>query len=143
MFYVYIIQSIESPDKTYIGCTHDIDKRLSNHNSGTTKHTKKYMPWKLITYTAFANKEIAYKLHSNNISMEEIIMKTKLDEYQIIETIKTRQNNPKKCKTITETKTLFSIESEIYEMKNDIKELKNTIKELVEMMKAVYEFEDA
>ena len=88
-------------------------------------------------------KEIAYKLHSNNISMEEIIMKTKLDEYQIIETIKTRQNNPKKCKTITETKTLFSIESEIYEMKNDIKELKNTIKELVEMMKAVYEFEDA
>jgi hypothetical protein len=88
-------------------------------------------------------KEIAYKLYSNNRSMEEIIVKTKLDEDQIIETIKKRQNNPKKCKTITESKTLFSIESEIYEMKNDIKEIKNTIKELVEMMKAVYEFKDA
>jgi hypothetical protein len=87
-------------------------------------------------------KEIAYKLHINNMSIEEIILKTKLDEDQIIETIKKRQNNPKKCKSVTEIKTQFSIESEIDEMKNDIKELKNTINELVEMMKAVYEFED-
>ena len=87
-------------------------------------------------------REIAYKLYSNNTSMEDIILKTKLDEDQIIETIKKRQHNPKKCKSVTEIKTPFSIESEIDEMKNDIKELKNTIKELVEMMKAVYEFED-
>ena len=88
-------------------------------------------------------KEIAYKLYSNNTSMKEIILKTKLDEDQIIETIKKRQNNPKKCKSITEIKKPFSMECEIDEMKNDIKELKNIIKELVEMMKAVYEFEDA
>jgi hypothetical protein len=88
-------------------------------------------------------REIAYKLYNNNNSMEEIILKTKLDEDQIIETIKKLQNNPKKCKSVTEIKKLFSIESEIDEIKNDIKELKNTIKELVEMMKAVYEFEDA
>jgi len=86
-------------------------------------------------------REIAYKLYSNNNSMEDIILKTKLDENQIIETIQKRQTNPKKCKSVI--KTPFSIESEIYEMKNDIKELKNTIKELVEMIKAVYEFEDA
>lgn len=95
-------------------------------------------------------REIAYKLYSNNISMEEIIVKTKLDKNQITETIKKRQHNPKKCNNITEINKPFSIENEIYEMKNeiyemknDIKELKNTIKELVEMMKAVYEFEDA
>ena len=87
-------------------------------------------------------REIAYKLYSNNSSIKEIILKTKLDEDQIIETIKKRQNNPKKCKSVTEKKT-FSIESEISEMKNEIKDLKNTIKELVEMIKAVYEFEDA
>ena len=87
--------------------------------------------------------EIAYKLYRNNSSIKEIILKTKLDEDQIIETIKKRQNNPKKCKSVTEIKRPFSIESEIDEMKNDIKELKNTIKELVEMMKAIYEFEDA
>ena len=87
--------------------------------------------------------EIAYKLHTDNISIEEIIMITKLDRLQILETIKKRENNTKKCKSVTEIKTPFSIESEIYEMKNDIKELKTTIKELVEMMNAVYEFEDA
>ena len=83
-------------------------------------------------------REIAYKLYSNNNSMEEIILKTKLDEDQIIETIKRRQNNLNKCKSLTEIKKPFSIESEIDEMKNDIKELKNTMNELVEMMKAVY-----
>jgi hypothetical protein len=87
-------------------------------------------------------KQIVYKLYSNNISIEEIILKTKLEKDQIIEIIKKRQNNPTKSEVI-EIKKLFSIESEIDELKNDIKEVKNTLKELVEMMKAVYEFEDA
>ncbi len=87
-------------------------------------------------------REIAYKLYCNNNSIEEIILKTKLDKDQIIETIKRRNNNPKKYKSVTEITNSFSIESEIYEMKNDIKKLKNTIQELVEMIKAVYEFED-
>ena len=87
-------------------------------------------------------REIAYKLYCNNNSMEEIILKTKLNKDHIIETIKKRKNNPREYKSVIEIKKPFSIENEIYEMKNDIKELKNTIKELVEMMKAVYEFED-
>jgi seryl-tRNA synthetase len=84
-------------------------------------------------------REIAYKLYNNNNSMDEIILKTKLDRECIREIIERRQNN--NSKKITEIKK--PLESEINEMKNDIKELKNTIKELVEMMKAVYEFEDA
>ena len=88
--------------------------------------------------------EIANKLYNNNISMEEIIFKTKLNEDQIIELCdKKRQKKHIKCKSVTEIKKQFSIESEISEMKNEIKDLKNTIKELVEMIKAVYEFEDA
>jgi len=86
---------------------------------------------------------IAYNLYNKNISMEEIILKTKLDEVHIIETIKKLQNSSKKCKSVTKIKKPFSIESDIDEMKNDIKNLKNTIKELVEMMKTVYEFNDA
>jgi Glu-tRNA(Gln) amidotransferase subunit E-like FAD-binding protein len=84
-------------------------------------------------------REIAYKLYKNNNSMDEIILKTKLDRECIRDIIERRQNN--NSKKITEIKK--PLESEIDEMKNDIKELKNTIKELVEMMKAVYEFEDA
>ena len=95
-------------------------------------------------------REIAYKMYINDISMEDIIRKTKLDEHYINETIQRRQNkqnnaknNATKCKSITEITTPFSIKSEIDEMKKDITDIKNTIKELVEMMKAVYEFEDA
>ena len=61
MYYVYIIQSLSFSDQIYIGCTTDLKKRLSNHNCGTTPHTAKYMPWKLITYTAFALKDKAYE----------------------------------------------------------------------------------
>jgi len=84
-------------------------------------------------------REIAYKLYKNNNSMDEIILKTKLDRECIRDIIERRQNN--NSKKITEIKK--PLESEINEMKNDIKELKNTIKELVEMMKAVYDFEQA
>ena len=82
-------------------------------------------------------REIAYKLHVKNTSMEEIILKTKLNEEEITETINKRKNNPKKSKSIakTEVKSTFSIEDEITEMKNDIKELKNTMKYLIELIK--------
>jgi len=40
----------------YVGFTQDLKKRLANHNSGTTEHTKKYLPWELIMYLAFSNK---------------------------------------------------------------------------------------
>lgn len=96
-------------------------------------------------------KEIAYKLYNNNTPMEEIILKTKLDKDQIVETIKKRQNatvnatikyNP--AIEITEPPNIpsFAIEKEISEMKNDIKELKKAINELTEMLNAIYEFQD-
>ena len=59
MHYVYIIQSINHPDKKYIGCTNNIKKRLYNHNSGTTPHTRKYKPWELIICMCFKNKDKA------------------------------------------------------------------------------------
>ncbi len=83
---------------------------------------------------------IAYKMYLDNVSMEEIIEKTKLDKKSIQKIIDRKQSNNKKK---AELKPQISMETEIAEIKNDIKELKNTIKDLVEMMKAVYEFEDA
>lgn len=47
MFYLYILQSIKSL-KYYIGCTNNIKRRLIEHNSGLSKYTKNYIPWKLI-----------------------------------------------------------------------------------------------
>ena len=94
-------------------------------------------------------RDIAYKMYLKNISMEEIIKKTKLNPEYIRQTIEKKQNN--NSKKIAEVKNqviavdikkTISIENEITEMKNEINALKNTIQELVEMMKAVYEFED-
>ena len=59
MHYVYLIQSTNYPKKRYIGCSNNIKKRLSNHNSGTTPYTKKYMPWELILGVCFKNKDKA------------------------------------------------------------------------------------
>lgn len=60
MHYVYIIQSLNHPNQTYVGCTEDLKKRISNHNAGTTPHTAKYLPWKLVFYAAFEDKLKAY-----------------------------------------------------------------------------------
>ncbi len=47
MFYVYAIQS-EKDGRIYVGMTKDIEIRLKEHNSGKTRSTKRYMPWRLI-----------------------------------------------------------------------------------------------
>jgi hypothetical protein len=78
-------------------------------------------------------KHIAYKMYLKNISIEEIIEKTKLNEECIKKIIEKKQNYTPN--TITKTKTILSIESEVTE-------IKNTIKELVEMMRVIYKFEE-
>jgi hypothetical protein len=105
-------------------------------------------------------RNIAYNMYLKNISIEEIIIKTKLNREQITDTIAQKENRlkhaqqaqqvkqaqqpqqVKKVKQVQKNKP-FSLENEVIEIKNEIKYLKTTINELVEMMKAVYEFEDA
>ena len=59
MYYVYMLQSLEYPDQRYIGYTHDLKLRLRYHNNGSSIHTAKYKPWKLLTYIAFSEQESA------------------------------------------------------------------------------------
>ena len=47
IFTVYVIYSTKF-DRLYIGQTSDISKRLIQHNSGLSKSTKHYVPWKVI-----------------------------------------------------------------------------------------------
>jgi len=55
MKYVYILRSVDFPDRHYSGVTDDLRKRLSKHNSGEVAHTSKYKPWRLNTYIAFSD----------------------------------------------------------------------------------------
>ena len=118
---------------------------------------------------SFRLEDIAYKMHSKKVSMEEIVRKTRLTEERIAETIQKRQQarqqaqdqkqepnrGPKKEGTVPQAESkpktkskpeegeITELKNEIIHMKREITELKGSIKELIEMMKAVYEFEDA
>jgi len=105
---------------------------------------------------SFRLEDIAYKMHSKEVPMEEITRKTRLTEERIAETIQKRQqvrqqaqdqkqepNRGPKERTTAEESEIAELKSEIVHMKSEITELKGSIKELIEMMKAVYEFEDA
>ena len=51
-YFVYVLES-EIDGRLYKGQTTDIYKRLNEHNSGKTKSTKGYKPWKLIYFEKF------------------------------------------------------------------------------------------
>lgn len=53
MFYVYLLRSIQYPNKTYTGYTTNLKERFTAHNQGKSIHTVKYKPWQLDAYFAF------------------------------------------------------------------------------------------
>jgi putative endonuclease len=59
MKYVYLLQSVEFPDETYVGLTDDLRSRFSAHNAGRSPHTAKYKPWRLVSYVAFSDERKA------------------------------------------------------------------------------------
>ncbi len=61
MQYVYILRSLNFPDRYYTGVTNDLKTRLKKHNSEEVTHTSKYAPWEIKTYTAFSDEEQAFE----------------------------------------------------------------------------------
>ena len=59
MKYVYILRSVSWPEKTYVGVTGNLRRRLQQHNTGQSEHTKGFIPWKVETYLAFSDSEKA------------------------------------------------------------------------------------
>jgi putative endonuclease len=59
MWYVYIIRSVAFPEQEYTGASEDLKQRIKDHNSGKSRHTSKWMPWRLVWYCAFADKMAA------------------------------------------------------------------------------------
>lgn len=59
MLYVYILQSIENPERYYVGITDDLRERLKRHNAGKVTHTSKFKPWRVNTYVGFSDKDRA------------------------------------------------------------------------------------
>ena len=59
MKYVYLLQSLSTPNQRYIGITSDLEARLRAHNAGGSPHTSKYRPWSLVTHLCFQNEQRA------------------------------------------------------------------------------------
>lgn len=54
-YYVYVLRSLKFGRK-YVGFTENLGKRLRQHNSGKTKSTKPYLPWKVLFYEVYETK---------------------------------------------------------------------------------------
>ena len=85
MWYVYILQSITSETQEYTGATSDLKQRLADHNAGKSKHTAKFLPWKLVWYCAFPDKlpalafEKYLKSHSGRAFAKKRLIRAKQD----------------------------------------------------------------
>ena len=58
--YIYILKSIGF-NRHYVGYTIDVERRIKEHNSGNTRSTNPFKPWKLIYSEEFTDKSEAYK----------------------------------------------------------------------------------
>jgi putative endonuclease len=74
MYYVYAISSLER-NYIYVGLTYNIERRLSEHNTGKNKTTKAYSPFVLIYFEKCGNRieaRIKEKYFKSGIGKEKL-----------------------------------------------------------------------
>jgi len=59
MWYVYILQCADG--SMYVGCTNNIDRRISDHNNHKVHYTKDKTPVRVNTYIVFTDKFKAFE----------------------------------------------------------------------------------
>ena len=80
-FYVYMIKSIDKlKNKTYVGYTKDLKKRIFQHNNNKGAKSTKGYKWKIIYKRRFLTKSKAlsyeFKLKKDRKKRSEILIKT-------------------------------------------------------------------
>jgi len=60
MYYIYILLSAKY-EKTYVGITNNLEKRLIQHNKGYHFYTKRFLPWKLMYQEEYKTRQKARK----------------------------------------------------------------------------------
>ena len=58
-YFVYILRSVSHPEKTYVGFTERLDERMREHNNGSQIYSRRYAPWKRVTYVVFSERKLA------------------------------------------------------------------------------------
>jgi len=63
MWYVYFLKSLKKANYTYTGYTNNLQRRLKEHNSNSSKlSTASYKPLELVAYIAIKDRSLAIKL---------------------------------------------------------------------------------
>ena len=57
-FFVYALVS-DKDGRIYVGFSTNLEKRIIEHNSGKTKSTKGYMPWKILYFEEVSDRASA------------------------------------------------------------------------------------
>jgi putative endonuclease len=52
---VYVLRSVNHPDRYYTGLTDNVERRLAVHNNGGSQHTAGLRPWVLVAFTEFTS----------------------------------------------------------------------------------------
>lgn len=53
--FLYVLESLASPDRHYAGLTANVAQRLAHHNAGRSQHTATFRPWRLLMSLEFAD----------------------------------------------------------------------------------------
>ena len=59
MYTVYILRSVNYPDRLYIGLTPELKKRLIAHNADSSMYSKRFSPWELEICINLKDKKVA------------------------------------------------------------------------------------
>lgn len=57
--YVYVLHSVNHPERHSTGITSDLKARVAKHNRREVSHTSKFAPWILETAVAFSSPDKA------------------------------------------------------------------------------------
>jgi putative endonuclease len=56
---VYVLRSVQHPDRFYVGFTEVLKQRLARHNTGHVSYTSKFRSWETKTAIAFTDRQAA------------------------------------------------------------------------------------
>ena len=78
LFYVYLIKTLDGfPNKSYVGYTNNLSKRIEKHNSNLGAKSTKGYKWELVFKKKFYSKSKAlsfeYTLKKNRIERSRLI----------------------------------------------------------------------
>ena len=59
--FVYVLQSVNNPDRHYVGLTSNVEQRVTSHNTGASVHTAAQRPWEVIVALEFMTEEHAVR----------------------------------------------------------------------------------